>query len=288
MAKAKKVRTLFDGDNYKAALRLVRASGLPYKVVRTNYTLDIQSDILNVYFMTNMLSKHPFILYPMIKRDILASGIEKPVILKKELKYFQFNELKILEKARGQEVFNIDIKSAYANALNNYGLLTEKTFRYLSNVDKSDRLAAMGMLASSYDTFEYDGINPHPISDSNFTKDTEVWFLLAVYEIQKLMMDIMYMIGADFLFFWVDGVFFTGRENREKIENYLREKNFRNSFEQCYGFRYWKEKNTKYLSYWKPSGDRYELKQLNLPAMDKEAKDFVIKFCKLLNDDTAG
>lgn len=282
MAKTKKTRTLFTKDNYKLALKMVRASGLPYTIVRTNYTLDIQSAILNIYFMTNMLSRHPFILYPMIKRDIINSGIEKPEISKSELKYFSFNELEILRKTNGKDVYNIDIKSAYANALNNYGLLTEKTFNYLSNVDKTDRLAAMGMLASSYDTFKFDGINREPYEDSTFTKDTEIWFLLAVYEIQKIMIHIMQMIGGDFLFFWVDGVFFTGEHNRAKIEEFLKEKNYKNSFEQCYGYRYWQQGNVKYISYWKAKGEIFELKQLTLPQMDKEAKDFVIKFCKLI------
>jgi hypothetical protein len=286
MRKAAVQKTLFTKDNYKLALKLVKASGLPYKITRTNYTLKIESELLSVHYLTSMMTDWPMRINKLIVKDIKESEIEKPVIEKSQLKYFSFNELSILERAKGKQVFNIDIKSAYVNALNNYGLLREYTYDRLCKMDKQDRLAALGMLASSYDIFEFDGVNKDP-KEQTFTKDTEVWFLLAVLEIQNLMLDIINLIGSDFLFFWVDGIFFTNEDHKVTIENYLREKNYNNSYEQCYSFRYWKEGNVKYLSYWKESkdGQLFELKQLNLPTMDKEAKDFVIKFCKLIDKD---
>lgn len=276
--------TLFTKDNYKLALKLVRASGLPYTIERTNYTLKIDSPILKIKYLTNMMSKHPIYLERMILRDIRESKTEKPVILKEDLKFFSFNELEILKQTKGKDIYNIDIKSAYSNVLNNFGLLREPTYKYLSNVSKTDRLAAVGMMASTKDIFVFDGVNKKPISDTTFTKDSECWFWLCVLEIQNVMMELKLMLGADFLYYWVDGLFFTGIENREIIEEYLKEKNYNNSFDKCEGFRFWQNGNVKYLSYWKwkEKDSIFELKQQNLPAMDKEAKDFVIRFCKLI------
>jgi hypothetical protein len=280
--KEKKIRTKFEGDNYKLALKLVRSSGMPHVIKRSNYTLDIESPFLSIYFYTNAMSKHPFIISKMIQKNALENKIEPVQIDKRQLKYFAFNELKILKGVDGQ-IYNIDLTSAYATVLKNKGIIDDRTSNYLNSISKPDRLASLGILAGTKDVFTYDGINKAPIETTE-KKESEWLFYLCVLEVQNLMMELKSIIGKDFLFYWVDSIFFTGIENREIIQQYLNEKNYPSTFEVCHLFKLWEENKVKYLSYWKEGLTKSDYKILNMPSLDKEVKDFVIKFCRLLNE----
>jgi len=278
----KPIKVLFSNGNYKFYLNLIKKANLPYKLTRTNYTLDIESEFCNIYFMTNVMSDKAFKCGACIKKDIRLSGMELPVIERSELKYFNFNHADILSRTNGKEIYNIDIKSAYANALNNNKLLSEKTYNFLKSLSKKDRLAAVGMLAARKDIFTFDNTDKC-IEHEKKVKDTENWFYFCVLEIQKLMLDIKQMIGNDFLFYWVDGIFFTNENNRFEIEAYLSSKGYMNSYDKCTDFNYTETENNKFLTYNKPDGKGgTENKRLELPKENKAVNEYLLKLLNII------
>jgi len=269
--KPAKAKTLFVEDNYKKYLKLCAASGLPYKIIESNYTLSIESDFCNVTFMQNVMNKKAFIAGAMIKRDIKETGLEPPEFDAGEMSYFNFAPIPEIINC-GKTIYNIDIKSAYANVLNNHSLIQPKTFNYMKTLIKKDRLACVGMLASSKDIYEC--VGNEELSYINETKDTKNWFYFCVEMINKIMEEIRRKIGS-FLFYWVDGVFFENKKDADLIMNILDGLGYNYSFEICTDFNYSDDGKQQKLTYYKADG---KLKVLTLPKKNNEVDKFLLEF----------
>lgn len=201
-----KVKSMADRENVRAFVAFVRSSGFPHRIKITNYTTEIQSELFNRYFMQTSRGKSCFAAYSKLKRDV--KGIVPPDIDKGKLHYFAHDFRKDLEP---QTVLNLDLKSAYATALYNAGYLSEDTALYLSKIPKLDRLAAVGMLASKKHIFDYDQTGKL-VKYSKEIAPTENFFYLAVQLVQNIMEDLKAACGQDYLFTWVDGIYFKPRE----------------------------------------------------------------------------
>ena len=145
MKKQKAQKSLFstkeEGDrNYRDMLELCKISQMPYRVIKSTYTMRIESDFMNIHFVKSFMSDKAFIAAQMIKKDIKEKGILPPDIDMDGLKYFQFNQPDNLRNAP-ENVYNIDLKSAYANVLMNNGVISQKTFDFMKTLMKKDRLA---------------------------------------------------------------------------------------------------------------------------------------------------
>ena len=272
------IKSLYTEDNYKMYLDLIKAMKIPYTLTMSNYTMKIESECINIQFMRNHISDKAFILGAMVAKDLKESGIVPPDVDREEMKYFNFAIPQILKQAEKKEVYNIDIKSAYASILSSYKLLQPKTDFFLKSVSKRDRLAALGMLASRKDVFTHDGTG-EAIEHTVIRKDTANWFFFCVNEVNKLMEDIKKEVGNDFLFYWVDGIFFTGKR-KEFIQDFLISKGHQSSYDNVTNLKYFEVDETKYLSYFKGS----EKKVLNLPKENNEAEKYVLKFLKINNN----
>ena len=257
-------------------LNLIKSLKIPHKITRSNYTLKIESEALNIHF-TPRMDESAFKVSNTIKRDIKACGVEMPDINKSELKYFNFAHDEILRRAEGKQIYNIDIKSAYASNLLANKIITQPTFNYMATLSKKNRLAAVGMLAAKKDIFIYDDCGKC-ISHDVTAKNTENWFYYCVLETQNLMLDIKSICGADFLFYWVDGIFFTNRDHEIPITNYLKSKGYNNSFDICDNFQFIQNENYREISYSKEG----KTKILNMPSENKEATNFILKFLNII------
>lgn len=273
---AKIIKSLHTQDNYKMYLNLIRSLKIPHKITRSNYTLKIESEFLNIHF-TPRMDENAFKVSNMIKRDLKVCGMEMPDINKRELKYFNFAHEEILRRSEGKTIYNIDIKSAYASNLMANKIIAKDTYNYMSTLSKKNRLAAVGMLAAKKEVLCYDdsGIC---ISHDRIVKPTENWFYWCVQETQNLMLDIKDITGHDFLFYWVDGIFFNNKDHTQKIANYLFNKGYRYSFDVCEDFKFSEVNGYRELSYSKEGGRKI----LNMPAVNYDANNFLLKFLNLI------
>ena len=250
--KLPKIKTLFDGDLYLLEIEKNIAVGLPYSITQSNYTLAINNEYAPIYFMQNVMSNKAFIAANMIKADIKNKGLEPPDIEQDSLQYYKFSLPGLLKKNKKNVIYNIDIKSAYANVLRNNLIITPATFGYLAQLDKQDRLASVGMLASNKNHFFYEA--GELVAIQNERNPLANFFFFCIREIQTIMDKIKFMLGNDFLFYWVDGVYFNNIKNRGIIEEYLRGLDYKNSFETLTDFTTIENKRNHTIYFKKENG----------------------------------
>lgn len=274
-AKPKKAKAIIKENNYSDYLELCESTGLPYTLHRSNYRVIIESSFCNIDFMQNIMSNKAFIVGAMIKKDINATGLVPPDIDKADLKYYDFAPPKYLQDSE-QTIYNIDIKSAYASVLYRHGLITKKTAKMMRSLPKKDRLASVGMLASKRHTFNM--VGSKVISAHTEEKDTAPWFLFCVQKTAELMDKCRAILGRDFLFYWVDGLFFRHERNAEKVIELIEREGYFCSFDVCHKFKYTNGEVEKVLTYWKTDEDGAEYKRLSLPNQNNEVDKFILKF----------
>lgn len=222
-------KALFDGDLWEKYIVLAEKSKIPYTISQSTYTIKLDSAFLKREWMQNMMSEKTFKAYNKIKGDIKKKGLTPPDIDRRDLEYYKFDIPDKLKRAK-RTIYNIDIKSAYASVLLNEGVIFEKTFNYMASLSKKDRLACVGMLASNKHTFFYDEAG-ELCSLGNENNHLAGFFYLCILKVQQVMSKIKNAIGNDFLFYWVDGVYFNSLKSKTIIEGILIDSNFNYTFE---------------------------------------------------------
>jgi len=279
MARKTHVKSLIQENNYREYLDFCKNTGEPYCITRSNYRLIITSEFCNVDFMQNIASNKCFIAGAMIKRDIINSGLVAPELDKQDLKYFEFKIPKNLDWL--SEFYCIDIKSAYATVLKNHFIISKKTFSYMSRLPKKDRLACVGMLAAKKTHYFMQGnkMNDYAIEE----KETKNFFHFCINKTSEIMDKCVSILGNDFLFYWVDGVFFKNKSHAEKIQKYLSEIGYKSTFEVCKNFKKMSNDNFEKIEYWKIGTELCEKKVLSLPKNNYEINRFLIDFMSQIN-----
>jgi len=206
--------------------------GLNYKIRHGTYSTSIIHDNGTKKFATNDYSRRLFAASKMVKKDVLQSDFWNDIKDSKfEKNNYDFN--KDIKFFTGHDTYNIDISKAYATCLITHGLITSKTFDYIYTLPKEERLICVGMLARSYSEFYYK--NGELDDVTFFREETANAFFFLIQEIDSVMKDCKFYLGDNFLFYWVDGIFFKGctpKSTIKKIENVL----------NCYGYPYKYEK----------------------------------------------
>ncbi len=260
----------FNEDNYIAYLEFCQSTGLPYTIKESNYSLYIESEFCNIKFRPEM-NKKAFIAGAMIKKDIRNSGLIAPDINPEDLKYFNFSAEDNLQRA-DSVVYNVDIKSAYASILRQHAIISKKTHGYMSRLSKKDRLACVGMLASRKDIFNM--VGKVATSSHKELSSYASWFYFCVNRTNEIMKECQLRIGNDFLFFWVDGIFFNGKSNIDVVCKVLNDLGYRYSIDTCTEMKLEVSDKRKVLTYNKGT----EFKELTLPKKNSEVDSFLINF----------
>lgn len=265
-----KLKTGFSEENYKDYLNFCKSTGLPYTVLKSNYTLEIVSEFCNIKFAPNM-GKKAFIAGAMIKRDIKNSGVIAPDIDSEKLTYFNFAPDSRLANC-DDVIYNVDIKSAYASVLYQHSLITTKTAKYLKTLSKKDRLACVGMLAAKKQVF--DMVKGKAVTATKVINENAPFFYFCINRTNEIMRQCQLSIGHNFLFYWVDGIFFNGADNVSKVCEVLDKLGYRYSIDVCTNIVYSDTGKVKRLTYNKGE----EKKELTLPKKNNSIDEFLINF----------
>lgn len=190
------------GNNLQNHIDFLKKTNSNFTLENSTYTAKIITEKTIINFTTKNLSMKCFCAAQMIRGDISKSNIEKPKISVHDLDYFEQN----LKSELINKVVNFDITKAYPTILFADGFISEKTFNYLCKVNKSERLAAIGMLArkKNITTFE----NGKPIKTFVDRKETSEYFFYLVDKTNKIIREIRENVKLRFLFSWVDGIYF--------------------------------------------------------------------------------
>lgn len=242
----KKIDTFFSETNYNAYLSFMKSLKVPYRRIETNYTCLMQTNNgeVSIYLKESVRNVKAFIGFNLIKKDIAARELVAPEIPRDELRYFKFSIPDRLKQSK-RTVYKIDIKSAYANVLKNHGIISDKTHGYIcKQLKKEDRLAAVGMLASKKHILDYnekDEATGYDFIESPLSN----FFYFCVWQTGELMERCRELIGADFLFYWVDGIYFENKKHAAVLTGFLKKQGYNCSFDELRDFTV-VEKEKKY------------------------------------------
>jgi hypothetical protein len=210
-------------------------SDIDYVLKHGTYTTQIEHSMGTIKLMLNNFQNRVFCASQMVKKDCKNSAVGQEIMKSTHLKKNYDSNPKI-DNIKYDTCFNIDLSSAYAYCLFNNGLITQKTFNYLQKLPKMERLTAVGMLATSHVKYFYQG--GKCIDFKPYREPTAQIFFFLIDEINYLMQDIKWILGNDFIFYWVDGVFMkptTPKKKIQDVENLLTN--------LCYKYKYEKVEN---------------------------------------------
>jgi len=262
------VKSLTSTDQIKLQIKFLEEQNIFYKMKLTNYTTTIETPSQIFKWNNNNMSKKAFIAYSMILKDLKEyTANERPDTMNNNLEYFNTNIEGIINQ---ETVYCIDIKSAYASVLLNDGFISERTFQFINLLPKKSRLAAVGMLASRNDLFYFQGRELTGHQKNVNVNENYFW-----YCVQRTA-DLMNLIKAqtDYLFFWVDGIYFLTQKDADKAKEILTAEKYLYTEKKCLMFQ------AQTID--KPAGKMnrisfYECKNLNLKYEDAKKEDVEYK-----------
>lgn len=241
----------------KNIIVLHKKLNIPFSCSVTNYTTHFESELRNILFQKEYRSSAMFAAYSKIKKDI--EGKNLPHVDPDKLHYYMsgFKGGEIYS----DKIYNIDLKSAYASILLNKGVLSKKTFNYLQRLPKMERLVSVGMLASRKNSFHFNS-KGQIISETETVSPYANFFFSAVKETYTIMNECRAILGNDFLFSWVDGIYFMNRRHKTSIMNWLKARNLRATFSVLHEFEIEMSHECHRLTYKKDG----QLKHFIIPA----------------------
>ena len=199
---------------------------IPFKIYQTLSTTKIitDTDTLTYTNTTNRLNNYELNLIKKVKKDALNCK-ETPSTTNLDVKYIDVSKLINTNKVLTSELYELDLNSAYwYNALKN-NFIEQSTYEYGkgSKIGKKARLISLGALAKTTTVQQFDG---KIYTDLKPIKTTTKGIFFECANICSLEMNILKILAENnFLFFWVDAVFFRTNKTKEILENYLKDKN---------------------------------------------------------------
>jgi hypothetical protein len=197
----------------------------------SNYTTIIETNGYKYLFSNSNEQKESFAFFHANKK--IANDVKKAPYIDKinerDLIYFDSgkdlpNGLKL------RNAYNVDIKSAYIRTAFLYSFISKETFEHCMKLEKSDRLKAFGMLATNYTCFDFKGgkvVNVYSKKDDN----NRNYFFAVVKGVSEIMQKIKNELSDDFLFYWVDGIYFKTKKSANIATELFKENGYETSFD---------------------------------------------------------
>lgn len=283
--KTKTVKSKADPDAFKRRFEFMKTTGIHFYVLLSNYTSEIvcpAAPELNFQVVSEVRSPAAFIAYRKILKDLNEwTANERPDVQRSQVEYFDFDPdaLKHIETdGRFSNLHNIDLKSAYLHIIYMNYFISQETYEYCMKLSKPDRLVSVGMLASRKDRYMYNG---DELTGMDYiTKETESYFYYCVQETYKIIQEIKMLINMNFVFSWVDSVYFFDPDGtiREKIENYLKKIKFAYSYKLLTNVRVTEKKDFFSIKY----GNNDEKNYFAIPKQQRGFKYDLLKAMNLI------
>lgn len=248
--------------NARAEILMLQECKMDFLLTSSNYTTQIEYGEVKDKFVQTMQSNRTFACFAKLKSQLKDKII--PEVRKEDVLYFHHNFDRDIYI---DTVYNIDLKSAYATILFNDSFIDEKTYRYICESKKQERLASVGMLASRKKVFQFK--SGSPISEQEIVSDKSGLFFYAVKRTYEIMSTLQKACGSNYLYTWVDGIYFLPDEKAKRYCLwYLKQHHFNASFDVLTEFEVKIREDTTVVTF-KKDGKR---KVFNLPSPMTEFK----------------
>ena len=207
----------------------VEQLGIPYKISTTSSSWSIEYQNRKVVFSNGDIGVNEMRWQQKLKKEIrvnfeaLPKSKQRLITGTYKSKYYKFDEsIEQLKLSDGEvlvydKVYLMDITKAYYYCLYNAGLLSRAFFKELLVVPKHIRLRLVGSIATLKHISYYNKHNQLVKTEMKFNeRNRKIWDYL-VNEIDRLMQKCADAVESQFLFYWVDGIFFRERAHHDSL-----------------------------------------------------------------------
>lgn len=214
----------------------LKRRGIPFKVYSSQYSTVIESNGQKIRYVTQVYENKVFMASRMLQTDIKESE-KLDSILEGFWNTKNYDSMPGLEPKSYGRVINIDISGAYPQCLKNHKLSNDRSFQFLMDLKKKERLPAIGMIAKRTIVYEYEGGECVNVYEENGKYQKVFQFI--VYQINQVMTACKEIAGDFYIMHWVDGIFLlknTPKEVIYRIEDVLRAAQYNYKFEKIDSF----------------------------------------------------
>ena len=200
------------------------------KVVNGNY--ELMSDLFNhktINKTTYSPSELQFIRA--VKNYIVKQDIH--LLPQFEKQYFaeDVHYIKVAHVPIGEvftNVYEVDIDEAYWKTAHLLGVINDKIYQrgQKGNISKQARLTALGTLAKKVYLYQFKGNKLEKVNTETDPLLQNLWFTICK-RVSDVMNECIRAMGKDFIFYWVDGIYFNKNDKKEaQIKDFLNKKGF--------------------------------------------------------------
>lgn len=267
---------MFPVSKFKKDLIYYKLSSFDFRVKQSRYTFSIikedhEGNIEKNNYSDSRINFKVLHVANRLKEDISKNLGFFCLFDYSKIEYNRLNE----DFERGKEYVKIDIKSAYLNALNNSGYLSEKMYKEINELPKKDRLIALGMLAYEPDIFYFQ--KGQFVDFEKVKNEYKNVFLFCANETGRIMKKIALLLKNDFVFFWVDGIYLVKtEENIKLVADVLNDEGYYYTVDTLKDFDYNKKDDGIHFNYIE-KGEKKEIHLINQRVKkSKEVKNIML------------
>lgn len=213
----------------------LKSRKVEFKVHSSQYSTMIEANGVKVRYVTQIYDDRVFMCSRMIKSNLKNRDIDW--ILKGNFSTNNYQTKPGLKPGSYGKVINIDISGAYPNCLINNKLIDPKTYSFLMDLGKKERLPAIGMIAKKSLIYEYKNGECVDVTEDN--GEFQKVFHFVVYSINEIMRELKEIAADHYLMHWVDGIFLKARTPGfliKQMEKVLEAANYKYKFEKIDDF----------------------------------------------------
>ena len=208
---------------------------LPFTIVNSGSSIELYSNEWNCRSMSKNFRPEDMNFVKKVKKysidNYVAMKYREKAYRLENIEYFSIKKT-IKEGDVFEDVCCLDINGAYWQTALMMGVISKEIYVEGLKKDKITRLASLGSLAKRKEVYKYDGESYNHVETIRSYETENLWFAIC-YRVSEIMQEIMKSLGEDFVFYWVDGVYFKRtEENIKKVTDYLSECSYECKFEE--------------------------------------------------------
>lgn len=215
--------------------------GFTFNLGLGKYSCFIEFEDLKEKYIMKEQTKRTFIGYAKILHDMKREEV-LDILLDIEdhtqeanNAYFDSTMYKNIEMP---EVFGVDLNSAYLQTLLNLGIIRKKTFHWINDrLTKVERLVAVGLLAKQKTVLRYEKGKEIKELEKKETSPHRYLFNCVVQEVNDVMQEVKEEYKDQFLFYWVDGAYFTNEWTALGVQQMFEKRGYPAKIEHLTDFR---------------------------------------------------
>ena len=266
----KKIKLVWDSELINVLQEKLNEDQESYYMTLTNYTCLIETKDYDYHFLKHLQRPIVFSISRELQRYVDSQlEVDIDYINRDIMKYYS---IRLLRKPFYKHTaYKIDINAAYPNCLLINKLIDQKLFDKLMGLDKTERLATIGMLAARKRRFYFEKgvVVEYDDNESPYSK----YFFYCVKTIAEIIWKCEVTAGTSFIFSWVDGLYTTDHKAAKECKELIERSGYKCTIDKLTDFNYMPLKNKIQITF----SEKNENKLFNIPVENNRLAE-ILKF----------